>query len=154
MPLAPNICCSCNKITNTWNQILHENWNVFFSNISHPMTVCIRKPQTIFQPARQFFSSVIWKTPKTAWRETKNCDNIIGLFFSESMVHFSHCPINAPKTLLKRDFEIVFQTGPHRLRARKFKKAYDRMQHIFWGIEIIPTFFEDIRTLGKPGVFP
>ena len=31
-----------------------------------------------------------------------------GWFFSESMMHFSHCPKNVLETILKRDFEIVF----------------------------------------------
>ena len=30
-----------------------------------------------------------------------------GRFFSESTMHFSHCPKNVPKTILKRYFEIV-----------------------------------------------
>ena len=28
-------------------------------------------------------------------------------FFSESMMHFSHCPKNVPESILKRDFGIV-----------------------------------------------
>jgi hypothetical protein len=31
-----------------------------------------------------------------------------GCLFSESMIHFSHCPKNVPKTILKKNFEIVF----------------------------------------------
>ena len=30
---------SCNKITTTWIQIFRQNWNGFFSNISHQMMI-------------------------------------------------------------------------------------------------------------------
>ena len=30
---------SCNKIKSTWIQISHQNWNGFFSNISHRMII-------------------------------------------------------------------------------------------------------------------
>ena len=30
---------SCNKITKTWIQISHQNWNGFFSNASHQIMI-------------------------------------------------------------------------------------------------------------------
>ena len=32
---------SCNKITTTWIQIFRQNWNGFFSNISHQMMILL-----------------------------------------------------------------------------------------------------------------
>ena len=57
-------------------------------------------------------------------------------FFSESMVHFSHCPKNVPKTILKKIyFKIVLclesadSNGSAVSEERKIQKTKLRIEH-------------------------
>ena len=76
--------------------------------------------------------------------------------FSESMMDFSNCPKNIPKTILKKKLKLRFvlckQTNFDLhcnvvSKGTKIQNAKLRIeQHIFWTMEIIPIFFRGYPT--------
>jgi hypothetical protein len=65
------------------------------------------------------------------------------------MMHFSHCPKNVLKTMLKKEFEIVLcleSADSNCTAVFEGRKIQNTKQHIFGAMEIIPIFFQEYQT--------
>ena len=87
----------------------------------------IHSTSTLAYQALKSISSIAW--PFNFIWASKNIGKgwTKGRFFSESMMHFSHCPKNVPKTILKKRFwncvlfRVSWLTALQCPRAGKFK---------------------------------